>query len=167
MCVDMRRCTLAALLSLNLVGCANARLTESTPQTGEASEAHTECDLAAFSSAASRCSVSDVARPANLVIQTTAVRAREECTKLADFASPQGELEPHWTLEITSPGSGGTSCALQLPTVSDLPTPLWSIIEEVLLLAIDNYPRDANEFLDLMIGMLEQMRARLAESTSE
>jgi hypothetical protein len=167
MCIDLRRCTIAALLSLNLLGCATARLTESTPQTNETSDAYAVCDVAALSSAASRCGISDVARPANLVIQTTPVRAREECEKLVDFASPQGELGPHWTLEITSPTSGGNSCTLQLPTLSDMPTPLWSIIEEVLLLAIHTYPREANEFLDLMIGMLEQVRARLAETASE
>jgi hypothetical protein len=95
-------------------------------------------------------------------------KSQGECTKLVDFASPQGELEPHWTLEITSPTSGGTSsCTLQLPTLSDMPTPLWSIIEEVLSLAIHTYPREANEFLDLMIGMLEQVRTRLAETASE
>jgi hypothetical protein len=65
------------------------------------------------------------------------------------------------------PRPGGTSCTLQLPTLSDMPTPLWPIIEEVLLLAINTYPREANEFLDLMISMLEQVRARLAETASE
>jgi hypothetical protein len=167
MCIDLRRCTLAALLSLSLVGCAAARETQPTPQTGEMSRAHPACDLAAFSSAASRCDVSDPARPAYLVVQTTSERVTEECAKLVDFAAPQGELGARWTLEITSLDAGGASCTLRLPILSDIPTPLWSIIEEVLLLAVDSYPREADELLGLMISMLEQIRVRLAQTASE
>jgi hypothetical protein len=44
--IDLRRCTLAALFSLNLVGCATVR--ESAPQTIETSDAHAVCDVPHF-----------------------------------------------------------------------------------------------------------------------
>jgi hypothetical protein len=162
--IDFTRCALAALLSLGLVSCASGNNSKQEPQTNGAPGAQFECNFVKFSSiASSTCSLSDLHRTTYLVVQTTPERASEECKKLVDFASSQLKFQPRWTLEIMSPASEDSSCTLQFPNLADVPTPLWPVIEEVLLFAISIYPQEAKELLQLVIIILEQMRAHLAE----
>lgn len=165
---DFTRRTLVALLALALASCATSEESEQKSQTSEISGVQSACNFSKFSSPdASPCAFNGLPRTADLVVQTTPERAREECTKLADFASSQVELRPRWILQITSPALGDGYCMLGLPNLSDVPTSLWPVIEEVFLFAISISPKEGGEFLDLMIGMLEQMRAHLAEVTDE
>jgi hypothetical protein len=166
--IGFTRHVLAVLLSLALVDCASSNNSEPRSQTSDISGEQFACSFANFSSiVSSPCASSDSQRTAYLAVQTTPERARKECRELADFASSQVKFQPHWTLEITSPDSDGGSCTLQLPSLSDVPTPLWPVIEEVLLFAISIYPQEANEFLQVMISLLEQMRTHLGEMTQD
>jgi hypothetical protein len=157
--IDFTRYVLIAVLSVGLLSCANGSESERRSPTSDISDEI--CSLAKFSSiiANSPC------RTAYLAVQTTPERARRGCRELVGFASSKVTFQPRWTLEITSPASADSSCILQFPALSDVPTPLWPVIEEVLLLAISTYPQEADEVLHLMISILEQMRAHLAEMT--
>jgi hypothetical protein len=161
--IQFIRWALIALLSLGTAGCASGLGREETKQTGDASDARLSCDLAGFSRAESLpCVHGDSPRAADLVVQTTSERAREDCAELTDFAS----TESRWTLEIASPGADAPVCTLHFANLADMPAPFWPVLEKVLLLAIDISPQEANDLLRLMIGILEEMRAHLAETST-
>jgi hypothetical protein len=162
------RHVLAVLLSLGLVNCASSNNSEPRSEKSDISGERFICSFAKLSSTASApCAFSDSRKTVYLAIQTTPERARKQCRELADFASSPAKFQPRWTLEITSSDSDGGSCTLQFPNLGDVPTPLWPVIEEVLLFAIRIYPQEANEFLQVMISLLEQMRTHLAEMTQD
>src|ERR1700752_1645316 len=92
------RCTLVALFSLGLLGCASVEDHEQESLTADTFGSQPACNSAGFAGiASSSCADSALHRPGHLVVKTTVARARDECAELADFASLQGEYQPRWT----------------------------------------------------------------------
>lgn len=172
MCLHVVRWTILALVALGFAGCAGNPERVKSPQIGDAS---LPCSFAGFSGEdgfackpqdprldMAQGSASDSSKSIHLTIQTTSADAREKCDELSTYASPQADSR--WILDIESSDPEDRACTLRLPGLSDVPVPFWSIIEEVLILAIGTSPEGADKLLHLMIAVLEEMRAHLAET---
>jgi hypothetical protein len=178
MCLHVGRWTILAFIALSLAGCAGGPERAKNPQI---SDTLIPCSFAGFSSedgfsckpqdpaqdsrldtaqGSPQGSAPESSKSIHLTIHTTSTDAQEKCDELG--ASPQSDSR--WTLDIESSDPEDHACTLRLPSLSDVPVPFWPIIEEILLLAIGTSPEDADEFLHLMITMLEEMRAHLAET---
>jgi hypothetical protein len=180
MCLRVARWTILAFIALSLAGCAGSPERAKRPQIGDAS---LPCSFAGFSSedgfsckpqdpaqnsrletaqGSPQGSAVDSSKSIHLTIHTTSTNARDKCDELGAYASPQPDSR--WTLDIESSDPEDHACTLRLPSMSDVPVPFWPIIEEILLLAIGTSSEDADELLQLMISVLEEMRAHLAET---
>jgi hypothetical protein len=180
MCLHVERWTILAFIALSLAGCAGSPELAKRPQLGDAS---LPCSFAGFASedgfscefqdpaqnsrqetaqGSPRGSALDSSKSIHLTIHTTSADARDKCDGLSAYASPQPDSR--WTLDIESSDPEDHACTLRLPNMADVPVPFWPLIEEILLLAIATSPEDADELLQLMISVLEEMRAHLAET---
>ena len=176
MCLRIARSMTLAFIALSLAGCVGSPERAKQPQIGDAS---LPCGFAGFSSedgvsckpqdprletaqGSAENSALDSSNSVHLTIHTTSTNARDKCDELSAYASPQPD--PRWTLDIESSDPEDHACTLGLPSMSDVPVPFWPIIEEILLLAIGTSSEDADELLQLMISVLEEMRSHLAET---
>jgi hypothetical protein len=159
------RWTMVTLLLVGIAGCAGGPNHGESLQTSDASDAQLPCSFAGFSSAESFPCVSEESLgTAHLVAHTASKNAQKKCSQLSEFAASPVKFEPRWTLEIKSSDADESGCTLLFPSLSEISAPFWPLIEEILLLAVGTDPQEADDFLHLMIGILEQMRAHLAET---